>query len=236
MIPLNKVLVITPARSIKQQVITRAMRLAREQQTQLTLFSVAEELPKEQLAWVTVVPPQEIMGALLEEQHSILEDAAERYRDDYSNIDTSNVSGTPFIEVIKKVKTDCYDLVVLAAKASGRRSKRFFASTTMHLMRKCPCPVWVVGEQEQPTIKRIVAAIDVYAPTEQGLRLNERILQWASKLVTQEKAELHIIHAWQLPGDDYLKGWGFTTEIDRCEMAMKEQFDRQQHLDKLVEK
>ena len=59
MIPLTKLLVVTPAHSIKQPIIPRAVRLARVQQAQLTLFSVVEELPKEQLAWVTVVPPQE---------------------------------------------------------------------------------------------------------------------------------------------------------------------------------
>jgi universal stress protein E len=39
-------------------------------------------------------------------------------------------------------------------------------------------------------------------------------------LATQENAELHIIHAWQLPGEDYLKGSGCSSEIERCEMAM----------------
>ena len=231
MICLNKLLVVTPSHSIQKQAITRAVRLAQAEQAQLTLFSVAEEIPKEQLAWITVVPPQELLNTLVNEQLAELNEFAEQNKDLYPNIDTAALIGTPFIEAIKKVKNDHYDLVVLASRSTERRSKRFFGSTTIRLMRKCPCPVWAVGEHE--SIKRIVAAVELYAPTEQGLRLNESILQWALWLAKQEQAELHIVYAWQRPGDGLLKS--HTSESDHRELATRAQRDRQARLDKLIE-
>jgi universal stress protein E len=145
-------------------------------------------------------------------------------------VDAKNVISVPFIEVTKKVLQENYDLVILAAKASEHSCKRFFGSTTVHLMRKCPCPVLTIGTKEDKPIKRIVAAIDVYAPSEEGLALNNKILTWAANLAASEKAELHVIHAWELPSEAYLKSWGHNSEVDRLEMIIKEQMDRQKLL------
>jgi len=236
MVYFKKILVVTPANLIQDSVISQSVRIAKDHQSHVTFFSVAEELPKEQLTWITLLPPQELMANVLEEQQVSLSKSVEPFQHDFPSVDTFNAVGLPFIEVTKKVQQENYDLVVLAAKANCHPRKRFFGSTTVHLMRKCPCPVLTIGSNEDKAIKRIVAAIDVYAPTEAGHKLNENILHCASNLAKLENAELHIIHAWQLPSDDYLKGWGYTSEIDRLEIVMKKQHDRQKHMDKIIEK
>lgn len=236
MVYFKKILVVTPANAIQDSVAAQAVRIAKEQQSHVTFFSVAEELPKEQLTWITLLPPQELMANVLEEQQASLSKSVESLQHDFPAVDTFNTVGLPFIEVVKKVQQENYDLVILAAKANSHAQKRFFGSTTVHLMRKCPCPILTIGANEDKPIKRIVAAIDVYAPTEVGHKLNESILHRAANLAKLENAELHIIHAWQLPGDDYLKGWGHTSEIERLEIIMKKQQDRQKHMDQIIEK
>ena len=176
------------------------------------------------------------MANLLEEQRISLSNNVEKFQDNFSSVDTSNAVGLPFIEVTKKVQQDNYDLVILSAKESNEPRKRFFGSTTVHLMRKCPCPVLAVGPQEAKPIKRIVAAIDAYAPTEEGHKLNGNILRMASNIAALENAELHVVHAWKLPDDNYLRGWGTTSEIERLEIVMKKQQDRQKHMDNIIEK
>ncbi|MFT5760823.1 MAG: universal stress protein E [Alteromonadaceae bacterium] len=234
MVSLHKLLVVTPANSIQPSVISQSIKLAKNHQSHVTFFSVAEEIPKEQLALITLLPPQEVMENLVKEQHVVLQKSIEQFNHNYDSVDAKNVIGVPFIEVTKKVQQEDYDLVVLAAKTSDRPRKRFFGSTTIHLMRKCPCPVLTIGTKEDKPIKRIVAAIDVYAPSEEGLALNNKILTWAANLAAAEKAELHVIHAWELPGEAYLKGWGHNSEVDRLEMIMKEQLDRQKLFDKTL--
>lgn len=232
----KKILAVAPASLMQDSVIFQSARIAKEQQSHVTFFSVAEEIPNEQLKWVTVLPPQELMANVLEEQQVSLNKSIEPFKPNFSSLDTCNAVGIPFIEVTKKVQQDNYDLVILAAKANNQPRKRFFGSTTVHLMRKCPCPVLTIGSNEDKPIKRIVAAIDVYAPSEAGRKLNESIINHASNLAELENAELHIIHTWQLPSDDVLRGWGYTCDVDRLEIIMRKQHDRQQQIDNIIEK
>lgn len=235
MVSFKKILVATPASSIQPSVVAQSIRIAQKQESHVTFFSITEELPKEQLIWVTALPPQELMANLLEEQQISLSHTIEKFEHNFPSVNASNAVGLPFIEVTKKVQQENYDLVILAAKANNHPRKRFFGSNTVHLMRKCPCPVLAIGSNEDKPLRRIVAAIDVYAPTEEGHKLNESILHYASNIAMLENAELHVIHAWQLPCDDYLKGWGDSSDIDRLEIVMKKQQDRQKHMDKIIE-
>ena len=57
--------------------------------------------------------------------------------------------GTPFIEVISAVLRNGHDLVLKPVRPRPGR-QGLFASTEMHLLRKCPCPVWIDGEPQTP--------------------------------------------------------------------------------------
>lgn len=59
-----------------------------------------------------------------------------------------------------------------------------FGSDDMHLLRKCPCPVWLIKPQTPKAYRRILAAVDVdaaYPPQEMEARrtLNHQILEMA---------------------------------------------------------
>jgi nucleotide-binding universal stress UspA family protein len=232
----KKILVATTANSIQPSVISQATRIAKKQQSHVTFFSVTEEITEDQLAWGSILPPQELMADLLEEKKLSLSEKVGTFQNDFTSVDTFNAVGLPFIEVTKKVQKDNYDLVILAANANSHPRKRFFGSNTVHLMRKCPCPVLAIGIKKTKPIKRIVAAIDAYAPTDEGHSLNEKILRMASNLAIIENAELHVVHAWKLPDENYLKGWGTTSEIERLELVMKKQQSIQKHIDKIIER
>jgi nucleotide-binding universal stress UspA family protein len=55
--------------------------------------------------------------------------------------------GIPFIEIIKEVLRNQHDLVMITAEGSGNLMDIRFGNTTVHLMRKCPCPF---GSSTQP--------------------------------------------------------------------------------------
>jgi len=113
--------------------------------------------------------------------------------------------GTPFIEVIQAVLRDGHDLVLKPARA--RPGRNLFASTDMHLLRKCPCPVWIDREPAQPEAadsgaadtaprcRRILASIDAMQPSATGL--NRRILESAIAVKEQDDAMLDIAHVFQ---------------------------------------
>jgi universal stress protein E len=68
--------------------------------------------------------------------------------------------GTPFMEIIREVLRKKHDLVIMTAEGSAGLRERLFGSTSMHLMRKCPCPVWVMRSNKQKRYARILAAVD----------------------------------------------------------------------------
>ena len=69
----------------------------------------------------------------------------------------------------------------------------------MRLLRKCPCPVWIMKSNEKLKYQRIFAAVDVEDADNNAERitsLNRQILEMASSLALSESSELHIVHAW----------------------------------------
>jgi nucleotide-binding universal stress UspA family protein len=82
-----------------------------------------------------------------------------------------------------------------------------FGSADMHLLRKCPCPVWLIKPQEEIKLKRILAAVDIQPTTDEEKMeaLNQQILEMATSLALSEFAELHIVHAWMIFGESLIK-------------------------------
>jgi nucleotide-binding universal stress UspA family protein len=88
---------------------------------------------------------------------------------------------------------------------------RLFDSDDMHLLRKCPCPVWIIKPGAPKSYRRVLAAVDVhdaYPPAELESRhgLNRQILEIASSLALSDFAELHIVHAWRAIGESAMRG------------------------------
>jgi nucleotide-binding universal stress UspA family protein len=116
--------------------------------------------------------------------------------------------GTPFLEVIRDVLREGRDLVITCAET---RRGQPFASDEMHLLRKCPCPVWLYRPSAAAGHRRIVAAIDVdpyYPANERRERqqLNVDILETAAALALADGAELHVVHAWDAIGEHLMRG------------------------------
>jgi nucleotide-binding universal stress UspA family protein len=106
--------------------------------------------------------------------------------------------GTPFIEVIRAVLRDQHDLVLIPARA--RPGRNLFASTDMHLLRKCPCTVWIEREPSQPEheaspprCRRVLASVDPMQRAAAGL--NHRILEHAITVAQQDEAVVDVAHA-----------------------------------------
>ena len=112
--------------------------------------------------------------------------------------------GIPFVEIIREVLRRHHDLVMRVPE--HRRTVPLFGSTDMHLMRKCPCAVWMIKPSRRKRFTRILAAVDPDPgdATKQGL--NAEILQLAGSLAQREEGELHLVYAWAFYGESVLIG------------------------------
>ncbi len=122
---------------------------------------------------------------------------AEKYRNRVQ-ISVDIFFGAPFIETIREVQRHNHDLVVLAPERKGL-DVMIFGSTDMHLLRKCPCPVWIVKPGSNEAFQYIMAAVDMDPNDDSKGGLNRQIIELASSLALAEAGHLHIAHAWSRP-------------------------------------
>lgn len=86
-----------------------------------------------------------------------------------------------------------------------------FGSDDMHLLRKCPCPVWMAKPRTDKAYRRILAAVDIgegYPSSEVKKRyaLSLKILEMAAGQALSEFAELHVVHVWEAIGESVMHG------------------------------
>lgn len=142
-----------------------------------------------------------------------------------ANVDVSEeievklLTGTPFIEVIQEVIRGKYDLLVKPSDGAGAFD-RLLGSNDMRILRKCPCPVWIVKPTRKHKHKKIIAAVDP-DPTEVNAELNRFILELASSLSAHHNAELHVVAAWGLRGQYALRTPAHRAELDQLRKDMK---------------
>jgi nucleotide-binding universal stress UspA family protein len=104
--------------------------------------------------------------------------------------------GTPFIEIIREVLRNGYDLVMITAEGRSGLKEMLFGRTSMHLMRKCPCPVYVMKPTQPKYYSHILAAVDPTPFDQERSDLNIKIMDMATSLAQREQCELLIIHTW----------------------------------------
>ncbi len=118
------------------------------------------------------------------------------------NVRAIILDGTPAPSLIREVEVSGHDLVIASIEAGNTLRERMLGSTATQLMRKCPCPVWVVKPDQPVPYRRILAAVDPFSPHEGAPALNEKILDLATSLALRDGAELHVLHAWEVDGPD----------------------------------
>ncbi|MCW8928752.1 MAG: universal stress protein [Gammaproteobacteria bacterium] len=204
--------------------LKKAMTLAKTNNAHLTLISVVERHPK--LRNYIEKPSLSVINEITLERRMWLEHQLNLIRENGLDALIVVTLGIPFIEVIKEVLQKKHDLVILTAEKEKSISSRVFGSTSMHLMRKCPCPVWVIKRAQNWSYTRILAAVDPLNPMQQEDSLNLFILQLAANMAQKEKGELHIIHVWNSFDGNYGINLHLTENaIERDKIQHKNNFD-----------
>ena len=179
--------------------LDQAITLARHNQASLTVVDVVPLVPT-----VIGMPdhgpiPRDLQAALVREHEARMLSLLEPYRERF-DFQHGVLQGTSFLEVIRAVLRNGHDLVIKCPESPSWLD-RFFSGDDMHLLRKCPCPVWLIKPEASKSCRRILAAVDVhdgYPQKELETRhcLNVQILEMAASLAISESSELHVVHAW----------------------------------------
>ena len=176
-----------------------AIDLARRNDAILTVFSVVDEIPERRRYRKVRGRRRDLVAVMKEGRLSELK-AATPNSDVMVHYEV--VSGTPYLEVIDRVNRFGHDLVLTVPMPPIRRVGLGSSSTTMHLLRKCPVPVWVHSPLSA-TSDAVVVAVGPMEPTSRDL--NIKLLELGSSLAATIGGELHVVHAWRLEGETMLR-------------------------------
>lgn len=212
--------------------LERAVALAESNNARLTVMDVIEhqdstKIMEDQLG-------ADLNEVLREYRRQALEELVDPFNESDTVIYTQVLTGTPFMEVIRYVMTGGFDLVVKAAHTADGITKRLLGSTDMHLMRKCPCPVWIDRPAAALPYKRILAAVD--PESGDNAECAKLIMDLSQSLAEQESAELMVVHAWRLYGESMLlNGRGQISELDLTQVVEHRHRKHQKMLNELLE-
>lgn len=170
------------------QVLSRAADLATANGAVLTVLEIVED--------------PYLGDDFIRERESRLDRLVRSMRVGGMDIRTRVMRGKAFLEITQHVLKHGNDLVIIAAEAPGGFRDLLFGSTTLHLMRKCPCPVWVLKPGESSQFKRILAAVDIHPFDDEENAVSHKVLQLATSLSVMDEAELHVVHGWDVAGTD----------------------------------
>lgn len=203
----KSILYVSEPRAEQESAVARAAMLAENNQAGLTVMEVIPEFRK------TPAPPpghsdfEDMRSAMIAERRQALEALVAPHQD-RKDIRLEVLQGREFLEVIRAVLRDGHDLVIKPAE-NPSFTERLFGGNDMHLLRKCPCPVWLTKPEANPKYDCIVSAVDFDPSIPDSIDggINNRILELASSLALSEFAALHIVHAWDAPGEMLLRTW-----------------------------
>lgn len=194
------------------QALAGAAKLACGNGAHLTIVDVIPE-PEGAATWEKE-HGLDLVGILKEQYRTKLEKLAETLDIPHDHVKTQILVGIPFVAIIRTVITQQYDLLIKSAQRNQGPWDQIFGSSDMHLMRKCPCPVWIDRERTVRPYGRILAAVDPSAG--QSIELAEKIMQLATSLAANESAQLDVVHCWQADGETMMKsGFGKVPEEKR---------------------
>lgn len=124
--------------------------------------------------------------------------------------------GTAYLEIIRHVATSGCDLLIKEAKPLAGLDRFLFSSTDQHLLRKCPCPVWLQTPGAVSKPSRVLAAVDLDLPDANEpdtlAALNRRVVDAACMLAQGPEAEVIVLHAWDAIGEGMI--WAFSGGSD----------------------
>jgi nucleotide-binding universal stress UspA family protein len=192
-----------------QLALERAVSLAENNNATLTVVTVTPPVTAEIEIMDGGLASTDLHEAIVSEKQHELEKLVQHYQEQLE-IQTRVLVGISFLEIIREVLRQGHDLVIKMPDVADWLD-RLFGSDDMHLLRKCPCPVWLIKSETAKPYRRILAAVDV---KEEGrpealqarTALNRQILEMAFSLALSEFAELHIVHVWDVVGQNAMRG------------------------------
>lgn len=199
----KRILVAASPGQLHPMTVHTAIALAQRNDAHLTLLDVVPPTPRLRNVLQAGDRAVDVQAVLMQHRHEMLRRLAEN-TGAAPDTEVTVLVGEPFIEVVRHVLKHDNDLLVVGGREVEKGTLPTFSSGVMHLLRKCPVPVWVMRPTRTEHL-RILALVDPDPDDPVRNSLNGLVLDLATSLARRENAELHVGHAWRLAGEEALR-------------------------------
>jgi len=176
--------------------LQRAAELALHNKASLTVMDVVAEVDSNDARLKPTL--KRLQQALIKERKTALEALVKELFNEGGtpSIKIHVAAGKNYIGVIQTIIQKRFDLLVKSANKHNAVAATLFGNTDISLLRKCPCPVWIIKPSRKKRIDTILAAVDL-TETSEAQQLARQILNLSAGLANLEKSDLHVLNAWQ---------------------------------------
>lgn len=220
----KSILAVLTEDSLAEVAFARAILLAKRNDAALTLVDVIDAAPGELgrlMATLTGSDANAIEDDVVAYHRDRVAGFAERARAEGITVSEAVLQGSGFVEVIRMVLREGHDIVIKGATDAGH-GKGMLKGFDMHLLRKCPCPVWMLMSTDKATsgaFRKILATVDP-EPTGDMERdnLDRLVLDLATSKAERDGGTCEVIHSWHLHEEQALRhsrySRAYTGEVD----------------------
>ncbi|MBU2965085.1 universal stress protein [Amphritea sp. 2_MG-2023] len=232
----NNILYVLDDHTHKSSVsLMRAIALAKSNQADLTLLQILPDAasfiqPYDHGSISTETLPHKMQ----QQEKAKLQTLIDSLDVDFS-LKAEQRTGKPYVEIIRLVQAQDFDLVIKEIDDIDWLD-RLLGSDDMHLLRKCPCPVWLMKQDADPQYKHIMAAVDLTDTTDTANdELNSEILEFAYSLSLADFTTLHVVNAYDVPQAGFISLWAEQADIVKEELFAAEGRQKQHKIKVLMD-
>lgn len=114
------------------------------------------------------------------------------------------ITGQAVPEIVSQIELNAHDLVVVPAPAQRPVRGRLVGIPIVPLMRRCPCPVWVM-KPSQTLRGGILVAVNSGPAEDQRSALGPSLIRLAACFSCALRSPLSILHVWHLIGESQIR-------------------------------
>ena len=181
-----------------QPALRRAVYLVQRNGGRITAFLSIYDFSYEM---TTLLSPNErtsMRQGVISQRSAWIKEQCRYYLDAGVPIDIKVVwHNRPFEAIIQEVISGKYDLLLKMAHQHDRLESVIFTPTDWHLLRKCPCPVWMVKDQPWPQHGTALVAVNLSSEEPYHDPLNIKLVKESLELAEHvDHTSLHLVGAY----------------------------------------
>ncbi len=216
----NNILYVVGNGSNEMTAFKRAVDLANTNQAKLTIVGVFDDIIRLKSSMPIA---NNLIDGIIQQKKQEIQELVKGISNHNLNIEIKVFTGKAFIDIIQEVITYKRDLLIKAIEQPESFIETLFANTDIKILRKCPCPVWLIKAKAQDGYKQILVGLSYEPDNPEIDRINQQILTMAGSLALAEFSELHVVHAWRMQHEDVLRSNRSTYSKSQVDEMVKEE-------------